>query len=382
MTSTSSIRIYNTCRPDGEPIPCLHADTTGENSLDLHFDQAIAFPGLINSHDHLDFNLFPQLGDGPYENYRDWGKDIHQRYRNRIDPVLKIPRRLRTQWGIYKNLLNGVTTVVNHGKPLEAENDLVRVLQPCSLHSLATEKHWKYILNRYYSQPPSFVIHIGEGTDRIAAREVGSLLRWNLFRRQLIGIHGVAMQEEQAVAFRALVWCPDSNFFLLSRTAPIHLLKQHTALLFGTDSTLSASWNLWQQLRLARSQGMTGDAELLESLTTTPARIWGLDRGTDPEGQNQADLVIAKPRTVSGTGWDRFYNLDPEDILLVLRNGQIQYVDESVYQQLTAANYPLQNFYKIQLQEGIKYVKGNLPGLMQEIRRWHPAAEFPVTCPG
>jgi cytosine/adenosine deaminase-related metal-dependent hydrolase len=29
----------------------------------LYFDDCIVFPGLINSHDHLDFNLFPQLGN-------------------------------------------------------------------------------------------------------------------------------------------------------------------------------------------------------------------------------------------------------------------------------------------------------------------------------
>jgi len=29
----------------------------------------MAFPGLINSHDHLDFNLFPLWGNRKYNNY-------------------------------------------------------------------------------------------------------------------------------------------------------------------------------------------------------------------------------------------------------------------------------------------------------------------------
>ncbi|WP_432326475.1 hypothetical protein ACRQ5D_21140 [Mucilaginibacter sp. P25] len=84
----------------------------------LTFVNAIAFPGLINSHDHLDFNLFPQLGNKTYESYTEWGKHIHRAYAVEIASVLKIPIALRERWGVYKNLLCGVTTVVNHGEKL------------------------------------------------------------------------------------------------------------------------------------------------------------------------------------------------------------------------------------------------------------------------
>ena len=84
-------------------------------ALSLTFTDAIVFPGLINSHDHLDFNLFPQLGDRLYNNYTEWGGYIHHAYKNEIADVLKVPALLRSQWGVYKNLLCGVTTVVNHG---------------------------------------------------------------------------------------------------------------------------------------------------------------------------------------------------------------------------------------------------------------------------
>src|SRR4030095_8906486 len=66
---------------------------------------AIVFPGLINSHDHLDFNLFPRMRNRIYNNYSEWGKDIHLNNRSEIDKVLKVPAMLRTSWGIYKNPL-------------------------------------------------------------------------------------------------------------------------------------------------------------------------------------------------------------------------------------------------------------------------------------
>ena len=45
----------------------------------LDFEEVIAFPGLTNSHDHLEFNLYPALGHKQYADYREWGDDIHRR---------------------------------------------------------------------------------------------------------------------------------------------------------------------------------------------------------------------------------------------------------------------------------------------------------------
>src|SRR3569833_2283595 len=75
----------------------------------LDFENAIVFPGLINSHDHLDFYLFPRLGNRIYGNYVEWSRDIHKADKDTIEKVLKVPKHLRVKWGIYKNLLAGVT---------------------------------------------------------------------------------------------------------------------------------------------------------------------------------------------------------------------------------------------------------------------------------
>jgi cytosine/adenosine deaminase-related metal-dependent hydrolase len=129
---------------EGEVIKAL---TTGEevtpyttDRLELNFENALVFPGLINSHDHLDFNSFPQLGNKVYNNYVAWGRDIHKQNGDTINSVLKIPKALRIQWGIYKNLLNGITTVVNHGTKLETETTLLNIFEDCSvLHSVQFE---------------------------------------------------------------------------------------------------------------------------------------------------------------------------------------------------------------------------------------------------
>jgi cytosine/adenosine deaminase-related metal-dependent hydrolase len=344
----------------------------------LFLPGAIVFPGLINSHDHLDFNLFPLMGNMIYTNYTAWGWDIHVKNAAGIGAVLKIPQELRTQWGLYKNLLNGFTTVVNHGARLTkgvrlpSGNELITVFQDChNLHSVGFEKNWRWKLNRLSGDRP-VVLHVGEGTDAAASREIDRLIRWNFFEKTLIGVHGVAMDERQAAHFKALVWCPDSNYFLLGRTAAADRLKDRLTLLFGTDSTLTSGWNHWDQIRMARREGVVTDEELLEMMTRSAAAVWGLgDRGKIAEGY-VADLVIARP----GAG-DDFFSLNPPDLLLVLHEGQIRLFDETLLEGLVARGFDPDAFYKITIQGRGKYVEGDLPGLMTEIRSYQADAAFP-----
>ena len=83
------------------------------------------------------------------------------------------------------------------------------------------------------------VVHVGEGLTFQDYEEINQLIKWNILKKKLVGIHAVAMTDEQARKFEAIVWCPESNYFLLSKTAPVNLLKQHTNILFGSDSTLT-----------------------------------------------------------------------------------------------------------------------------------------------
>jgi cytosine/adenosine deaminase-related metal-dependent hydrolase len=343
----------------------------------IAFDNAIAFPGLINSHDHLDFNLFPQLGQRIYHNYTEWGDYIHKAYKKEIDAVLQIPIALRSQWGIYKNLLCGVTTVVNHGEDLHIKDAPINVIANCqSLHSVHFEKHWRRRLNNPLKSNQPVVIHTGEGTDVAAWDEIDQLLRWNLLHRDLIGVHGVAMTPKQAKHFKALVWCPQSNYYLLGTTAPIHRLKEHTPIIFGTDSTLTGHWNIWEHIRRARKTEYLTDNELLLNLTTNPAKTWGLNNGAINSG-NDADIVIAKMKDGQHE-LSNMFAINPADILLVMHKGHIRLFDESLYNQL--GDLPKAGFSKVTIDGAGKYVQGNVPGLMKNIRQYYPDMQFPVTC--
>jgi cytosine/adenosine deaminase-related metal-dependent hydrolase len=353
------------------------APAIADDREQLTFVDAIAFPGLINSHDHLDFNLFPQFGDQTYESYTEWGTHIHRVYADEIASVLKIPIALRERWSVYKNLLCGVTTVVNHGEKAVINDPLITIFDNCqNIHSVQFEKNWKKRLNNPLKANQPAVIHTGEGTNEAAHAEIDELLKWNLLRRKLVGIHGVAMDPAQAKHFKALVWCPGSNYFLLNKTAVINQLKTKTTILFGTDSTLTGDWDIWHHIRLARKTHMLTDNELYQALTTSPAKIWKLNTGRIAAGLD-ADVVIAKAKRK--TGLQAFYDVTPEDILLVMHKGEILLFDESLYHQLTGII--AHHYSKVFTGNHFKYVQGDIHNLMAEIKRYKPDAGFPIPYP-
>lgn len=335
----------------------------------LELNGVMVLPGFINSHDHLDFNLFPRLRNRIYINYTEWGRDIHRVNADVIGAVQKIPLNLRIQWGLYKNLLNGFTTVVNHGKYLQTGDELVNVFQDCySLHSPAFEKNWPLKLNHPLRNRKPFVMHIGEGTDEAAGSEINTVIRSNFFTRRIIGIHGVAMDKEQAASFAAVVWCPASNFFLLGKTAAVDILKQGAKIIFGTDSTLTSSWYGGEHFKTAMDTGMVDEEELLNMLTVVPAQVWGLeDRGRVEEGM-RADLLI----TEKG---HNFFREIPTGILMIIKGGEIKLLGGDLRQLVRLQ--AVSNFDRIIIKGETMLLKPGIIKLANEIQSFYPDAHIP-----
>jgi len=347
-----------------------------KRALQLYFENAFIFPGLINSHDHLDFNLFPKFGNRVYRNYTEWGRHIHKHYKSEIAEVLKIPVGLRIQWGIYKNLLCGVTTVVNHGARVGKPTDLITVFEETHcLHSVKFEKGWRFKLNNPFKKKLPLNIHIGEGNDWSSFNEINQLTRWNLMNKKIVGVHAVAMTEHQAKKFIALVWCPQSNYYLLGKTADVNMLEANATLLFGTDSRLTSNWNIWNHLQCARKTKLLSDESLYKTLTDNAAQTWQLNNGKIEAGKD-ADLVVAKTKTRGEYSLDALFSTGPDDLLLVMHRGNIRLFDEILLEQLKDTD--LTGYSKIYINGICKYVQGDLPGLMENIRKYYPKADFPI----
>src|SRR5436309_11620189 len=82
--------------------------------VEIDLRRFLILPGLINAHDHLEFNLYPRLGRGPYPNAGAWARDVYRPEESPVRELLAIPKNTRLLWGGLKNLLSGVTTVCHH----------------------------------------------------------------------------------------------------------------------------------------------------------------------------------------------------------------------------------------------------------------------------
>lgn len=352
-------------------------DDIATNTICLSLPNTLTFPGLINSHDHLDYNLLPQLETLNCSNYVEWANQLATRWQPEIDAIRRVPENLSTQWGLYKNLLNGITHVVNHNDTIDLEDPLITVFKKCySMHSVMMQRRWKYTLNNPFTYQWPFVFHIGEGVDDWSSKDIDTLLKWNYLRKKLIGVHGVAMNESQAKKFKALVWCPASNYFMFHKTAAVNVLKHHTTMLFGTDSTLTAHWSIWNHLHEALASGLADKDELIDMLSSNAAKVWGLNNYGMKEG-NDADVVVAKKKSKDSK--QAFFELSAEDILLVFCKGELKLIDESLLPQLISHMPELEKFSSIQVNQSTKYVYGNLPALANEIKSYCPSVSFPFS---
>lgn len=273
----------------------------------------IAFPGLVNSHDHLEFNCYAPNGHPPYRDFLEWSRDVQSEHLL-IESVEAVPKPVRVQFGILKNVLWGVTAVADHGGRSLGSAAPIAVLAPYQdLHSPELDSSLKLLCRL----GPA-VAHLAEGVSAESRHRALRFLSGNLLRRPVAGIHGISLRDDDFAALSALIWCPGSNFFLFGRSADAAAAARRTRLLFGTDSTISAPGTLWDHLRQVR--GILPDDVLFAALTITASSFW---RRVQTE-----DFVLA--RRVAAAPWDAFYALVPRDILLVAYAGEIVLLDESL----------------------------------------------------
>src|SRR5260370_7555703 len=84
----------------GDPVDALDPEVNGaatvrERSPELDLSGHLVLPGLINAHDHLEFNLFPQLGRAPYPNPSAWPRDIYPPDPRPLRQQLPLPKPSR-----------------------------------------------------------------------------------------------------------------------------------------------------------------------------------------------------------------------------------------------------------------------------------------------
>jgi cytosine/adenosine deaminase-related metal-dependent hydrolase len=213
-----------------------------------------------------------------------------------------------------------------------------------------------------------FAIHLADGVGDAAAAELDDLERARALVPGTLLVHGVALDPgagpRLAGAGAALAWCPATSAYLFGATAPVAELRRHIPVALGTDSTMTGSATLLDELRFAAGLSLVGAEALVDMVTRDAARALLLtDRGRIEAGA-LADLVALPPPARDGAE-AALLAATPSSLALVMVGGTVR---------LAAPRFAAEGDLEPLLIEGRpRYVARGARALIDRIRRALPA---------
>jgi cytosine/adenosine deaminase-related metal-dependent hydrolase len=331
------------------------------------------YPGLIELHNHLPYNVLP-LWQVPrqYSNRGQWGSG-NASYRARISGPMGVLGRVAgyieavVRYVEVKCLLAGVTTSQGvalfsnagarryyRGLVRNVEHPLDDDLPAADTRVADVEaQHAAGFLDRL-QRSSCLLLHLAEGVDDVARSHFRALRvderRWAI-TDALSGIHCAGLRGRDFASLRSrggtMVWSPLSNLLLYGETADIARAGQEGVLIgLGSDWSPSGSKNLLGEMKVAWLVAQDRDAgldarDIVAMATINGARILKWDRVLGSlEAGKLADLLV-----VNGQGGDPYEHLlraRETSITLVVIDGQARYGQPRMMNRLAERGEALQ----------------------------------------
>lgn len=313
------------------------------------------YPGLIELHNHLPYNILPfWISERKFDNHTQW-KGIQGYKVNVQGPMQTLGRTNGFPEAIVKYveckcLVSGVTASQGvtlyrshirksffHGtiRNVEETNEQGLPEVQTKIEDVKPGKAEEFLNGR---QPgKTTLLHLSEGIDHKARSFFQNLKLENddwAINNRLNGIHCTGLLEEDFEIFSkcggTMTWSPFSNLLLYGKTANIIAAKESGILMaLGSDWSPSGSKNLLEELKVAKEVsrhqgGVFTDEEIVRMVTINPAKILGWDQSLGSiEVGKKADLVV-----VNGYGEDPYEKLiqaTERNVFGVIINGVPRY---------------------------------------------------------
>ncbi|HRP68578.1 MAG TPA: amidohydrolase family protein, partial [Turneriella sp.] len=259
-------------------------------AMQIDVNGMLVFPGLINCHDHLLGTYVPRVGDRrPYLNWLEWDNDLKSAaaYAERQ----QIDSSDLYLMGGFRHLLCGITRVQDHiphfVRELFAKNMPIRIISDFAMaHSVTSfALPWGDGIEIEHAKAVEknipFITHCSEGYDEETLKSVETLAKKGALSKQTVLIHGIAFSDKDIELLAEnqcnVVWCPVSNLYMFEQTARVkELMDAGVNVCLGTDSPMSGSFSIFEELRTARefykfAYGKNIDDRILVNMLTVNA---------------------------------------------------------------------------------------------------------------
>ncbi len=358
-------------RWSGGRIEAVERGYTGADVIDI---DGVVFPGLIDLHNHLTWNVLPRWKPPRVLSNRYEWLDLPDYALALSGPHYALTGAglgcAMNRYGEIKALVNGATATVG-SLSNAAENacilGLVRNLDFASGLENPSAVNRERLRNFVFpfelnageenavrkvdpTSPPysdtlrAVVMHLAEGTDAASRREFRMFKQHGFIRKGVSVIHGIALNaaqlKELADGGVGFIWSPRSNLELYGKTADIL-----SARLAGMTIAIAPDWSptgstgmltellLAWKLNVGALAGVFKDADLTLMATANPAKLAGLaDHIGSLKIDAAADLLVMRRK--SGSAHQALLRGGPGDVLLVVIAGYPLYGDENLMRRL------------------------------------------------
>ena len=360
-----------------EPGKACEADPQAAGVAHVRVD-GIVLPGLIDTHNHILFDIFDDsdwLPTKKYQNHDEWTKEANEpRYTVMVDVKQCLEDASQgkptwcpatyngagslkcemEKWGELKALVAGTTSVVGlAGTAAPCYASLARSVDT-QFNGLDADKVQTAAItpskatadgvcaNYASGKTAAYLIHIGEGLDQAARDEltkIGTLTTTAncLYAPQTAVTHGTSFGAPEFAIMKSksmkLTWSPASNIALYGATTNVPMALDNGILVaLAPDWSMGGSQNMLDEIRFAKKfsdtnwGGRLKSQDIVNMATKNAATVLGLSDkiGTIKKGF-LADLFVV--RGTRGTPYDAVTAASAKDVILTMVGGKVLYGD-------------------------------------------------------